>query len=160
MTLLTGFRLPLSMEEERWVAEFRPVAETGPFLTPASERLLDGAPADTEVEYARDPGDHLPLVRDRIGCPPGREALILCTHQLFVLPARDVLGFEVIRMLPAKGGGGSTLSVRCRATCPGVTHKTLHVAHHGDPDGVTPLGRELAAMLGKPCEVGPYFDDV
>lgn len=160
VTLLTGFRLPLSAEEERWVAHFRPVADTRPLLRPMPGGLRDTAPSDTEVEYARDPGGYLPQVQDRVGCPASHEALILCTHQLFVLPARDVLGFEVLRLLPAKGGGGSTLSVRCRTTCPGVAYKTLHVAQDGDPDGVTSLGRELATSFGTSCEVGPYFDDV
>lgn len=118
------------------------------------------APGDTEVEYARDPAGHLPAVRNRIGCPPGREALILCTHQLFVVAASDVLGFEVIRLLPAKGGGGSTLLVRCRTSCTGVAYKTLHVAQDDKPDGMVPLGRKLAAMFDRPCEVSGYFDDV
>lgn len=160
LTLLTGFRLSLSAEEERWVADFQPVAETRPFLRPEPGGLRDTAPTDTEVEYARDPAGYLSQVENRVGCPPGRKALILCTHQLFVLPARDVLAFEVIRLLPAKGGGGSTLLVRCRTTCPGVAYKTLHVAEDGDPNGVTRLGRELATLFDTSCEVGPYFDDV
>lgn len=160
LTLLTGFRLPLSAREERWVANSRPVAGTPPVMTHGPGGLRDTAPRDTEVEYARDPGDHLPTVQNRVGCPPGREALILCTHQLFVLPARDVLGFEVIRLLPAKGGGGATLMVRCRTSCPGIAFKTLHVAQDSDPNGITPLGLELAGLFGTSCDVGPYFDNV
>lgn len=92
--------------------------------------------------------------------PAGAEALILCTHQLFIVAAPDVLGFEVLRLLPAKGGGGSTLMTRCGTTCPGVAYKTLHVAQAHDPDGMTTLGHRLAALFDRPCDVRPYFDDV
>ncbi|QYF87022.1 hypothetical protein [Brevundimonas sp. PAMC22021] len=160
VSLLTGFRLPLSVEEERWVADARPIAETRPFLSPNPGGLANTAPGETEVEYARDPAGYLPQVRNRISCPPGREALILCSHQLFVLPARDVLGFEVLRLLPAKGGGGSSLSVRVRTPCRGVPYKTLRVSDHSDPDGVTGLGQDLAILFGTACDIGPYFDDV
>ncbi len=159
VTLLTGFRLPLSAEEKAWVEAFRPIADTRSVLALTAERLIAWAPNDTEVEYARDPAGYLSNVLHSVGCPPGCEALILCTNQLFVLPANDVLGFEVLRMLPAKGGGGSTLLVRCRTSCKGVAYKTLIVARHGDPDGMVPLGRELADLFNKPCEVSRYFDD-
>ena len=159
VTLLTGFRLPLSAEEEGWVEAFRPIADTRPFSTVPASKLAAAAPGETEVEYARDPARHLSTVQNRVGCPPGREALILCTSQLFVLRADDVLGFEVLRLLPAKGGGGSTLLVRCRTSCKGVAYKTLHIAQHDDPDGMVPLGHELAGLFEKPCEVSGYFHD-
>ncbi|QYE36403.1 hypothetical protein KZX46_11040 [Polymorphobacter sp. PAMC 29334] len=160
VTLLTGFRLPLSPTEERWVADFRPIAEIRRFETAMSGELRETAPRETEVEYAREPGDYLATVQNQVGVPPDRAALILCTHQLFVVPVGDVVGFEVLRSLPAKGGGGSTLWVHCRTTCPGVAYKRLHVAEHDKPDGIGPLGQKLAAIFGKPCEISPYFDDV
>ena len=160
VTLLTGFRLPLSALEEEWLAGFRPLAATGPMLRSASVDIVEIPPNDTELEYVRDPGPWLSVVRNRVGCSTRAEALILCTHQLFVVAASDILGFEVIRMLPAKGGGGSSLLVRCRTPCPDVPCKTLHVAQDSDPDGVTSLGRHLADVFNKSCEVGPYFDDV
>ncbi len=160
VTLLTGFRLPLSSHEERWMAEFQSIAEVAPLGPLYGADVTDTAPSDVEVEYARDPGMYLPAVRRRVGRSPDAEALILCTHQLFVVAREDVLGFEVIRLLPAKGGGGSTLMVRCRTSCPGVAFKTLRVTDHSDPDGAIALGNELAAVFDRPCEVGPYFDDV
>ena len=160
VTLLTGFRLPLSGCEERWVTEFQSVAEVAPLGPLFRAEVISTAPSDVEVEYARDPGVHLPVVRRRVGRAPDAQALILCTHQLFVVAREDVLGFEVIRLLPAKGGGGSTLTVRCRTSCPGVAFKTLRVTDHSDPDGATALGNELAAAFDRPCVIGPYFDDV
>lgn len=160
VTLLTGFRLPLTEGEARWVDASRPVAGTRPRPGLPSGGLRDAAPGETELEYARDPTGYLPAVHGQVGVPPGREALILGTDQLFVVPARDVLGFEVTRLLPAKGGGGSTLTVRCRTTCPAIPYKTLFVAQHEEPDGIVPLGRNLAAAFGAACEVSPYYDDV
>ena len=81
------------------------------------------------------------------------------THQLFVLPARDILGFEVIRLLPAKGGGGSALLVRCRTSCSGVAHKTLHVAPYDQRNGIVPREQKLASMFGTIREISPNFDD-
>lgn len=160
VSMLTGFRRPLSAEEEVWLSGFRPVATTRAILRSASTDIGEMAPGDTEVEYARDPGHWLPTVQGLVGLSDGPEALILCTHQLFVVAAADILGFEVLRLLPAKGGGGSTLMVRCRTTCPGIPYKTLHVVQAHDPDEVTSLGHRLAAVFDRPCEVGPYFDDV
>ena len=160
VTLLTGFRLPPSTEEARWVAAFEPIADTRPFLRPMRGGLHNTAPGDTEVEYAREPPMELAALENRIGTTRARDALILCTHQLFVLSARDVLGFDVLRLLPAKGGGGSTLYVRCRTSCPAIDHKTLQIAQDDDPDGMVPLGQRLGALFDRPCEVGQYFDDV
>lgn len=160
VNLLTGFRLPLSEREAAWAASFRGIAPAVPTMRVAMDRLRDAAPSETELEYARDPAEYLPTVFGKIGTSAHGEALIACTHQLFVVPRGAVLGFEAIRLLPAKGGGGSTLRVRCRTSCPGVPHKSITLAHHDEPDGMNELAHRLGARFDRPVEIGPYFDDV
>jgi hypothetical protein len=158
VTLLTGFRRRLSDEEAAWVANFQPIATARPSVPLPPGGLYDQAPGETEVEYARDPTGYLPGIENKIGIAGEGAALILGTHQLFVVPAGDVLGFEVRRVRPAKGAGGSTLLVRCRTNCPGVAFKTLDVAEHCDPDGMTRLGREFARLFDTVCDVRPYVE--
>lgn len=160
LTATTGFRLPLTAQEEGWLRAFRPVATVDPQRTVALDRFVDTAPGETELEYARTPGDQLPRIANRIGFPPDLAALIFCTHQLFVVPRDDVLGFAVTRLHRAKGPGGSSLHVRCRTPCPGVSDKTLFLTQASDPDGVTPLGEALAKAFDRPCDISPLYADV
>lgn len=160
LTATTGFRLPLSTQEDAWIRAFRPVAAVAPQRMVTQDRIADTAPGETELEYARTPGDHLVRTANRIGYPPDLAALIFCTHQLFVVPRDDVLGFSVTRMYRAKGPGGSSLYVRCRTPCPGVPDKTLFLTQSSDPDGVTALGKTLATTFDRPCEVSPLYADV
>ncbi len=159
LTATTGFRLPLAAHEDAWVRAFRPVATVDPQRTVAQDRIADTAPGETELEYAREPGDHVARTANRIGYPPDLAALVFCTHQLFVVPREDLLGFAVTRMHRAKGPGGSHLQVRCRTPCPDVPDKTLFLTQSSDPDGVTALGKALAATFDRPCEVSPLYPD-
>jgi len=158
LTATTGFRLPLSEREDAWMRSFRPVAMVAPQRTVPVHRVGETAPGETELEYARDPGEYLRRTGNNIGYPPDAAALIFCTHQLFIVPREDVLGFVVMRLHRAKGPGGSSLQVRCRTPCP-VADKTLHLTSASDPDGVTALGRALATAFDVPCEVSPPFPD-
>lgn len=160
LTATTGFRLPLAPREAAWVRAFHPVATVASQRTVAPDRIADTAPAETELEYARTPGDHVTRIANRIGHPPDLAALIFCTHQLFVIPREDVLGFTVTRLHQAKGPGGSYLEVRCRTPCPDVPDKTLYLTQSPDPDGVTALGQTLAATFDRPCDIGPLYADV
>lgn len=160
LTATTGFRLPLAAHEDAWVRAFRPIARVAPQRTVTRDRIADTAPGETELEYARTPGNHLARTADRIGYPPDLAALIVCTHQLFVIPREDVLGFSVTRMHRAKGPGGSSLHVRCRTPCPGVPDKTLFLTQSSDPEGVTSLGKALAKTFDRPCDVSPLYADV
>ena len=71
-----------------------------------------------------------------------------------------MLGFETIRLPPAKGGGGSTLLVRCRTSRPGVSHKAITLSHHEQPDGMDDLAYRLSTFFHRPVEIGPYLNDV
>ncbi|WP_430259487.1 hypothetical protein [Neorhizobium sp. IRS_2294] len=159
VTLTTGFRLPLSAREREWVTSSVPLAFEGDV---GIERMAQAgrlAPGETELEYVRDPED---LVEDRrrmLGLSADGEALIVVSDQLFVMHRTEILHLEVIRMTPAKGGGGSSLHAHCYTHAPGADNQSVFLAQHSDPDGMTALGQELGERLGCLVEVSPYYPD-
>ncbi|NHT77710.1 hypothetical protein G8E10_18560 [Rhizobiaceae bacterium CRRU44] len=159
VTLITGFRLALSAREREWVTGFLPLAFDGDVGTARMAQAGRLAPGETELEYVRDPED---LVKDRqrmLGLSADGEALIVVSDQLFVMPRTDILHLEVIRMTPAKGGGGSSLHAHCYTHAPGADSQSVFLAQHGDPDGMTALGQELGERLDCLVEVSPYYPD-
>jgi hypothetical protein len=160
VTVATGFRLPLGEAERRWVAGFRPVRFEGAVGTARMAKAGTTAPGDMELEYARDPEAFAAAWQGSLGLSAGDEALIVVADQLFVVPRENVLGLEVIRLTPAKGGGGSSLHARCRTQAEGRDAQTLFLAQAFDPDGMNQLGRDRADRLGCPLDIAPYSPDV
>jgi hypothetical protein len=159
INVATGFRLPLSKGERDWAAGFRPMSFEGSVGTARMAKAGTSAPYETELEYARDPGTFDSSWQGALGLSAGDEALMVVSNQLFVVPRESVLGLEIIRLTPAKGGGGSSLHARCRTQAKGRDAQKLFLAQASDPDGMNELGRELASRLGCPLEIGPYFPD-
>lgn len=159
VNVTTGFRLPLSERERDWVAGLQPIRFEGSVGTARMARAGTSAPYDTELEYARDPEAFASAWQGSLGLSPGDEALIVVSNQLFVVPRGSVLGLEVLRLTPAKGGGGSSLLARCRTQAAGRDTQSIFLAQASDPDGMTGLGHELARRLGCPVEIGAYFPD-
>ncbi|WP_182083894.1 hypothetical protein [Aureimonas sp. ME7] len=159
VTLTTGFRLRLGEREREWVTGFRPLSIDGDVGTARMARAGRHAPGETELEYVRDPED---LVEDRqrtLGLSRDGEALIVVSDQLFVMPRTDILRLSVIRMTPAKGGGGSSLHAHCRTSAPGADDQSVFLAQNSDPDGMSAFGRYLGDRLGCPVEISPYYPD-
>lgn len=159
VTLTTGFRLGLSEAEREWVEGFRPIAIDGNVGNARMARAGLHAPGETELEYVRDPEY---LVEDRqrtLGLSQDGQSLIVVSDQLYVIPRTDILHLEVIRMTPAKGGGGSSLHAHCRTKASGAEDQSVFVAQHSDPDGMTSLGQELGNRLGCSVEISPYYPD-
>ncbi|WP_416356539.1 hypothetical protein ACLNGM_21725 [Aureimonas phyllosphaerae] len=159
VTLRTGFRLPLSEKERDWVRGFRLLAIDGHVGTARMAGAGRFAPGETELEYVRDPED---LVEDRqrmLGLSADGEALIVVSDQLYVIPRIEILCFEVIRLTPAKGGGGSSIHAHCRTLALGADDQSIFLAQHADPDGMTALGQDLGERLGCSVKVSPYAPD-
>ena len=155
----TGFRLTPSAQEIGWLDDFLPVDIGAPIQAIPIDRIAETAAGANALAYVREPGAYLPRVHARIGYPADRAALIFCTDQLYVIPADDIVAFEVDRLLPAKGSGGSSLSVRCRAAGRGPASKRTHIASSGQPDRLNDAAHALAAAFGKPAEIQPYEYD-
>ena len=159
VNVTTGFRLPLGEYEREWVAGFRPVSVDGSVGTARNARAGTSAPHDTELEYARDPETFVRTWQGSLGLSAGDEALIFVSSQLYVVPRECVLRLEVIRLTPAKGGGGSSLYAVCRTQAVGRIAQRLFLAQASNLDGMNGLGRELASRLGCHVEIGPYYPD-
>lgn len=159
VTVTTGFRLSLSERERDWVRGFQPLRFEGDVGTARMARAGRLAPGETELEYVRDPENLVDERQRTLGLSVDGEALVVVSDQLFVMPRIDILRLEVIRMTPAKGGGGSSLHAHCRTRAPGADDQSVFLAQHGDPDGMTALGRDIAIRLGCPVEISPYFPD-
>lgn len=152
----TGFRPPLSAEEAIWLSAFEPLLPAERAVT--LQEILDQPAAGYLLEFTREPALPLTPILGRVGRARGGEALIICSEQLYVVPADALLGFEVNRLTPAKGGGGSWLSAKFRAADPGPV-KSLTIASRGGTHDLDEIGPALAARFGKPCELAPPYPD-
>jgi hypothetical protein len=149
----------VSKIEAAWLDSFCAIDTDVAIEAAPADRIVETAPGETQLEYVRDPSGYLPQLLGKLGHASDREALVFCTHQLFVIPAHEVLGFEVDRLLPAKGSGGSQLYVRCRTRSSGVSDKQFAITGNGSPDGLNELAQKLGALFGKPVELRPYEYD-
>ena len=157
--VMTGFRLRPTPKEESWLQNFVPLGMLSGAWRLASGDVEKITPQESQVEFIREPGGHVGRILGQFGSTPDRDALIYCSSQLYLIPAMAIAGFRAERILPAKGGGGSSLTVTCLTGEPAVPRKTLTMTYGDTPDGLNALGAEIAAFFAKPFELGePTFD--
>ena len=159
--VLTGWRPPLSLQDRSWLDGFEPMGETRNW-TPARPRAALGDTAFTEaqLEWMREPPLEFARFRGYYGLSACGEALIFCEDALCIVPLVDVESFEVTRLLPAKGGGGSYMSARCRTGYTIQPFKSLQVAQGASADDLNEPARRLAQATGKPFKLESYQHDV
>ena len=155
----SSFRLRLSEREKAWVAGLEPLIFDGEVGSARNAIPGTEAPNETQLEYVRDPENWADGRHCTLGVPSDDKALIVVSNQLFVIPADAIIRLEVIRMTPAKGGGGSTLAALCRTAAPAVDGQSIFLAQHADPDGLTAFAQHLGRRLGAPVEISPYYPD-
>jgi hypothetical protein len=160
VNVATGFIAPLSARERAWVESFRPVDFAGSAGLARIANAGASAPAETELEYARETAALPPGTQSSLGLSADAGALIVVSNQLYVIAREDLLHLEVVRLTPAKGGGGSMLYAHCRTQAPGADSKSIALAQASDPDGMNALAGELGRRLGCGVEIGPYYPDV
>jgi hypothetical protein len=85
--------------------------------------------------------------------------LILCEDARYLLELAQVAACEVTRTLPAKGGGGSTLSARCQTDYAACPTEAVRVAEGERADDLNGVAADLAAATGKPFTLGDYGYD-
>ena len=107
----------------------------------------------------REPPADLTRFRGAFGLSADGQALIVCEDALYVILLAQVAGFEVLRMLPAKGGGGSTLSARCDTGYAACPVKTVRVAQGERADDLNDIAARLAAATDKRLVLGDYDYD-
>ncbi len=161
VTVQTGWRPPLSPQDRAWLDGFVPMGPTRNWI-PAHPRAALGQTmfAETQLEFMREPPDDLARFRGAFGLSADGEALIACEDALCVVPLAQVAGFEVRRVLPAKGGGGSTLSARCDTGYAACPTKTVQVAQGERADDLNDIATRLAAATARPLQLGDYDYDV
>ena len=113
-----------------------------------------------ELEFVRQPEENFSHCRGWIGLSSDQSTLIFWNHELFVVPMQDVLQFQVTRILPAKGKGGSWFEVKCRCTYLGLETKTLTICTAVGPDMLNDLAAKISNATGKPLLLQPYEYDV
>jgi len=155
----SGWRRPLSKTERRWVDGFVEIgALSGGAAT--EEELRDSPSVGLGLEYLREPPAGCGRLLRKIGHSAGREALILGTERLYVVPATDIVGFHATRMLPARGPGGSWLDVQCRS--PGSTGNVISITftRGPHPDDMNALCTLCGRLFGTPAVLAPYVQNV
>ena len=160
VTVQTGFRRALSLEEEGWLADFVAIAPIRGSRNMTPARLRNWPAEEHESEFVREPPARLQHLFGRMGSSASGEALIFCLGQLYVIPASQILRFVVDRVLPAKGGGGSSLIVECATGIAAEPTKRLTIATADNPDGLNDTGAAIARALSKPFVLGEYGYDV
>lgn len=116
--------------------------------------------AEAELEFMREPPADLAQLRGAFGLSTDGEALLFCENALYVIPLEQISAFEVVRTLPAKGGGGSSLTARCDTGYPACPTKDVQVAQGERADDLNDIAARLAAATGKPFKLGDYGYDV
>lgn len=159
VSIRTGYRPPLTDEERRWIDEFTAL---GTLLTGAEteERLRDTPPVGHALEYVREPPARAAKLLRRIGHAAGHRALIFCAEQLHVVPAAEIVAFRTIRMLPAKGSGGSSLVVDCRSPGTGDSPTSIPCDRGAGPDDMNELCSACGRLFDKPALPGEYGHDI
>jgi len=160
VNVATGFVPTTTGKELGWIESFRPVRFKGLAGMAREARVGTTAPFETEMEYVRDASSLAPGIQSRVGFSANDDALILVSSQLYVVPRTKLIRFDVTRLTPAKGGGGSTLHTHCQTEAPGIGYRPLLVAQSSEPDGMNRLAEELGKRFGCPVEIGPYYPDV
>ena len=146
----TGFRLRATDAELAWIKSFVPAS---PIHGPSNLR------SEFDLEYVRDAVAGYDAVAGRIGVSADGGALIFAQSQLYIVPMTDVFGFNVHRMTPAKGSGGSWLNVKCRTQCEALTHKSLFISQAPGADDLNDLATALGKLTNKPVTLGDYQPD-
>ena len=156
----TGYRPPLSVEESGWLRSFVPAGRIWLDWPKLAAFDPDIPAAEPQLEFVREPDADAGTLFRQVGYLAGREALIFCHQQLYLVRVGDLVGFHVTRMRPARGSGGSKLTAICRADGQGGGgDKRLTIGDSDEIEGLNDLAARLAAKLGRPFELGAYILD-
>lgn len=164
--ILSGWRVPLSPYEKYWMSHATPIARVyhGPIdavpgayphdMTGIARHMTGGA-----LEFIRIAPPDLAIPAGHFGVSDDGAVLIVNHHLLQIVPVTQVAEIAVVRLLPAKGGGGSWLELRCRAHDGERSGKTVLLAQGQKPDDLTALAEQLAYKIGKPLNIHPCHYD-
>lgn len=154
----TGFRQLASVQEQAWVDSFVPIARL-PERSISSKDYYFAGTLQHEREFIRRAEPKFRNTHGSIGCSADRSVLIVHEAELYIVPIADIRQFRLVRVLPAKGGGGSWLEVDCSCEYDRQMTKSLTICTGRGAGDLTDLGKMIAASVGKHLEVLPYDYD-
>lgn len=158
ITVNVGYRPLVSAADQIRLENFVPIApivQTGIPLMPAWFR-----PAPENIlEFIRIPGQEELRIRGWIGHSADRAALIFFNDELVIIPMHSVLEYVVERIRPAKGPGGSWLSVKCKCDYDEKQTKSVPVCNAYRADDLDELATMLSIATVKPHVQGDYTYD-
>jgi hypothetical protein len=154
----TGFRQPVSIQERAWVESFVPIARLSERAMSSENAHFAGTPQH-ELEFIWRAEPNFGNTRGSIGCSADRSVLIFHAAELYIVRIADIRQFRLVRVVPAKGGGGSWLQVDCSCEYDRQRTKSLTICAGRGADDLTDLGTMIADGVGKPLEVLPYEYD-
>jgi hypothetical protein len=154
----TGFRPTASAAERALLESFEPIVRI-PGMQGAPTLPPDRPAEQAELEFVRLPEEPFARCHGWIGCPADRSALIVYERELFLIPLASIIELSVLRTLPAKGSGGSSLYLECRCPHAGQKTKSLRICGAAGADDLNDLAATVAQAIGKPLLLRPYDYD-
>ncbi|WP_343717781.1 hypothetical protein [Inquilinus sp.] len=155
LTICTGYRPPVTPEEQAGLDGFEEVGR----LAEGELRIAGSDAPEYALEFTRGPDADPARFAGRIGLSPGGGHLIFGWDELYVVPIVQVLRFELLHLLPARGSGGATLYMHCATAIPAWPEKRLVITTALGIDRAEALASRLAEATGKALERSTALDD-
>lgn len=153
----TGFRIPISLQERDWLNSFKPIGKISHEKTNYSIDEIVNKPSNIlYTEFIREPEEGMQHMIGHVGISEDKNALILFNEELMIIPAEQIYGFLLINLMQAKGGGGVFFNVHCRRST-GETVEIL-IQHHIRTYELDTFAKELSSALNKELTVWETFD--
>ncbi len=154
----SGYRIPCSAHELAMFRTFKPISS---IAAKESTRVnVRDCPAhQSELEFVREPHSEAMNLFGLLGLSADRATLIFFNSQLYLVPMRDVIGFRVARVRPAKGPGGSQLHVECRTSYEAIATKSLLITSADGIEDLNGVAAKVSGATGKPFKLDDYEDD-
>jgi hypothetical protein len=154
----TGYRTVCSAHELAMFRTFEPISPIGSKESPRTN-VRDSPAHQSELEFVREPHPEAMNLIGLLGRSADGATLIFFGSQLYLVPMKDVIGFRVARVRPAKGPGGSHLWIECRTSHEAVATKSLLITSAGGVEELNGLAATISKATGTPFELGDYEYD-
>ncbi|WP_148043713.1 hypothetical protein [Paracoccus methylarcula] len=84
----------------------------------------------------------------------------ICTTRLYIVPLDRITELKQVKLLPAKGGGGSYLSAIYRSPNTAGKEREINLSSsYGDPDALDEITEQISTAIDRPVRrPPPRFD--
>ncbi|WP_417578715.1 hypothetical protein [Pelagibacterium sp.] len=152
--LSAGFRRALDAAEITWLVSAVPIAKVLGNPARTLDALWGSSPNGAERTFVREPVKACTTLLGRIALSGDEAALIICSRQLYIVPRSRITGLVLQNILPAKGGGGSWLSISYLG--PNAQEQQLPVSElYGQEQSLDALAQDLGTALALDVRIEP-----